>query len=263
MEKEKDIQTFSTTNTKGNSKLKSLKQEMLRVQKCIRRKIAYANKTGRMPNVIGEQYIEQPRAICTENSLPVKGQKSTVTKFYESRYKESNLITHTLSSEWVPDSVIVEGMFIINTKPLTSHRTMENYGAFLIRRFILPHFLKGSTQVHVLFDNPGQLEENPKAFEQARRDSTCTLEHTCWIFFEDAEVPAKWSDTLKCRKCKRGLTKFLSSFFIKRIRPSLNHRQSFVTAGAMEDDSDEAIIASRDSDPQFHSALESNAEEYI
>ena len=64
------------------------------------------------------------------------------------------LTTHTLSSEWVPDSVIIQRMFIINTKPLTSHKTMENYGAFLIRRFILPHFLRGSIQVHVLFDNP-------------------------------------------------------------------------------------------------------------
>ena len=261
-QRKKKLQTFSTTKAKGNSKLKSLKQEMLRVQKCMRRKIASANKTGRMPDVIGEQYIEQLRAICNEHSLPVKGQKSTITKFYESRYKESNLITHTLSSEWVPDSVIIEGMFIINTKPLTSHKTMESYGAFLIRRFVLPHFLRGSIQVHVLFDNPGQLEENPKVFEQARRDSACTsLEHTCWIFFEEAEVPTKWNDTLKCRKCKRALTKFLSSFFIKRIKPSLNNKQSFITAGAMADDSDEAIFISKDSDPHIYPALRSNAEE--
>ena len=138
-QRKKKLQTFSTTNKKGNSKLNSLKQEMLRVQKCIRRKVAFANKTGRMPDVVGQQYIEQPRAICNEHSLPVKGQKSTITQFYESRYKDSNLFTHTLSSEWVPDSVIIEGMFIINTKPLTS-QTIDNYGAFLISRFILPHF---------------------------------------------------------------------------------------------------------------------------
>lgn len=48
---------------------------MLRVQKCIRRKVAFANKTGRMPDVVGQQYIEQPRAICNEHSLPVKGQE--------------------------------------------------------------------------------------------------------------------------------------------------------------------------------------------
>ena len=61
-----------------------------------------------MPDVVGEQYIEQPRALCNENSVPLKGQKSSVTKFYQSRYKESTLITHTLNSEWVPDSVIFD-----------------------------------------------------------------------------------------------------------------------------------------------------------
>lgn len=231
---------------------------MLRVQKCMRRKIAFANKTGRMPDVIGEQYIGQ----YVTNTMPMKGQKSTITKFYESRYKESNLITHTLNSEWVPDSVIIEGMCTINTKPLSSHKTMENYGAFLIRRFILPHFLRGSTEVHVLFDNPGQLVENPKVFEQTRWDSACTsLEHSCWNFFEEAEVPTKWNDTLKCRKCKRALTKFLSSFFTKRIKHSLNDKQSFITAGAMADDSGEAILVGKDLDPRIYPALTSNAEE--
>ena len=55
-------------------------QEMKRVQKCMRRKIAHANKTGTIPNVIGEQYIEYPRALCDIDGLPVKGQKSLATK---------------------------------------------------------------------------------------------------------------------------------------------------------------------------------------
>ena len=50
----------------------------------------------------------------------------------------------------------MEGMFIINTKPLNFHKTMNDYGHFLVRRFIVPHFNKGCTEVHVLFDNPGQ-----------------------------------------------------------------------------------------------------------
>ena len=193
-QRKKKLQTFSTTKTKGNNKLKSLKQEMLRVQKCIRRKIAFANKTGTMPDVIGEQYIEQPRALCNENSVPLNGQKSSVTKFYQSRYKGSTLITRTQNSEWVPDSVIIEGMFIINTKPLTSHKTMaiKLWGIFDPEVHLTSFFWRGSTQVHVLFDNPGQLEENPKVFEQARRDSGCTsVEHLCWILFDEAEVPKK------------------------------------------------------------------------
>ena len=71
--RKKKLQTFSTIQSKGKKKLNSLKQEMIRVQKCIRQKIAYANKMGTVPHLIGEQYIEQPRAICTEDSQPVKG----------------------------------------------------------------------------------------------------------------------------------------------------------------------------------------------
>ena len=41
---------------------------MKRIQKCMRRKIAYANKMGTKPDVVGEQYIEFPRALCNINA---------------------------------------------------------------------------------------------------------------------------------------------------------------------------------------------------
>ena len=90
-------------------------QELKRVQKCMRWKIAHANRTGTKPDVIGEQYIEFPRALCTTDGLPVKGQKSITTHFYQARYKDVGLITHTLPTNWIADSVILEGMFLINT----------------------------------------------------------------------------------------------------------------------------------------------------
>ena len=100
--------------------------------------------------------------------LSDREQKSTVTKFYETRYKNINLITHCFESSWITEVVIMEGMFTINTKPLNCLKTMEEYGHFLIRRFIAPHFHRGSREVHMLFNNPGQMEDNPKQFEQAR-----------------------------------------------------------------------------------------------
>ena len=87
-----------------------------------------------------------PRAICDVESAPIRGQKSTVTKFYETRYKNINLITHCFESSWITEVVIMEGMFTINTKPLNCHKTMEEYGHFLIRRFIAPHFHRGSRE---------------------------------------------------------------------------------------------------------------------
>ena len=52
------------------------------MQKCMRKKIAYAYKNGTSADVMGEQFIEFPRALCNIDNLPVKGQKSLVTGFY-------------------------------------------------------------------------------------------------------------------------------------------------------------------------------------
>lgn len=180
-------------------------------------------------DVIGQQYIEFPRALCTTDGLPVKGQKSIATNFYQARYKDSDLIIHAFPSTWIADAVILEGMFLINTKPLHSHKVMGNYGNFLMRRFIVPYLKKGSQEVHLLFDDPGRQSENPKQFEQSRRDTSLS-EHICFVFFDDAEVPAKWQPTIKCRTCKRRLTTFLSGYFVQNIRPFLTEAQKYVTS---------------------------------
>ena len=234
-QRRKRLQTFGTKSKATKQKINSLKQEMKRIQKCMRRKIAYANKMGTKPDVIGEQYIEFPRALCDVNGLPIKGQKSVATKIYQARYKESDLITHNIPDYWIPETVILEGMFIINTKPLHSQQIMARYGSFIIRRFILPYFHKGSSEVHLLFDNPGNQPENPKVFEQSRRDTTRSSDHMCTVFFDEAEIPTKWQETLKCRKCKRGLTHFLSAYIVQHIRPLLQGRQKYVTSGATDD----------------------------
>ena len=133
------------------------------------------------PEEIGEQYIELPRDSCDVKGSLFKGQKSVATKTYQIRYKEACLITHSFPLNWTPDSVILEGMFIINDKPLHSQKIMSQYGSFLIRRFILPYFHKGCEEVHLLFDNVGQKVENPKVFEQA--SVTRLLLSTCALSF--------------------------------------------------------------------------------
>ena len=172
--------------------------------------------------------------MCTIDGLPVKGQKSIAIHFYQARYKDCpGLVTHTFPTDWQADAVILEGMFLINTKPLHSHKVMGDYGNFLLSRFIMPYLKKGSYEVHLLFDDPGRQEENPKVFEQARRD-TSSDDHTCFVFFDDAEVPAKWQATVRCRVCKRKLTTYLSDYFTRRIRPFLTESQRYVTSGATD-----------------------------
>lgn len=55
------------------------------------------------------------------------------------------------------------------------------------------------------------------------------------MFFDDAEIPTKWQETLKCRKCKRGLHNFYLSYIVYNIRPLLRGTQKYVTSGATDD----------------------------
>lgn len=72
-------------------KVASLQREMKQIQKCMRRKIAYANKTGTCVDVMGELYIKLPRALCDTDDMPTKGQKSLVTDYY-TYYKGNYLL---------------------------------------------------------------------------------------------------------------------------------------------------------------------------
>jgi len=60
---------------------------------------------------------------------------------------------------------------------------------FLLQRYIIPQFHKGSHEVHVVFDNPGQLQNTPKYFEHQRRDSKQVIsgDHICHEFKEGLE----------------------------------------------------------------------------
>jgi len=58
-------------------------------------------------------------------------------------------------------------------------------------------------------------------------------------FFDDAEVPMKWQNNIKCRICKRRLTTYLSDY--RKIRPFLTQSQKFVTSGAVENVSSVAV----------------------
>ena len=63
------------------------------------------------------------------------------------RTMHSEFITHSLESTWTLETVIMEGMFIINTKPLNCHRTMEECGHFLTRTFHSTLFQQGKQRI--------------------------------------------------------------------------------------------------------------------
>ena len=69
---------------------------------------------------------------------------------------------------WTPQCVIIEGMVIINTSLLGTHRLTQS---MLFRRFIIH---RGCREVHVLFHNPERLKL-PKNFERDRRDKASSI----------------------------------------------------------------------------------------
>ena len=141
-------------------------------------------------------HIELPLAIATNDGKPLKGQKKYTTKAIQNRYHKVSppIISNSLPTGWIPDGCILEGMFLINTSPLGSHKTFNDYGHFLIQCYIVPQYSRGCNQVHILFDQPGRLLFTPKYFEQKQRDKQAKVSsgHTCDTF-AGQHPSSKWS----------------------------------------------------------------------
>ena len=128
-------------------KHKECKQKL--VSRCIGRQLASSEQTG---TIQGEQYLELPCAVCSPSGMPHEGPKCYATKFIEKHC--SDVILSMFPGGWVPDTIVLEGMFLINTAPLITHSTMGEYAQFLVRRFSIPHCFKGVKEVYIVFDRP-------------------------------------------------------------------------------------------------------------
>ena len=121
-------------------------------------------------NKPGEQLIELPLAIADNAGNLQKGQKSYTTRFLESWYKNAFFT----QLPYKPECSILEGMFLINTVLLGSHKTMSDYGRFLFTRFIQTQFKHGCFEVHVIFDNSGRVANTPRY-----KSASLSNEHCC------------------------------------------------------------------------------------
>ena len=236
------------------------------VTKCLHRRLKWHQHTGQPLQNLAEQYIPYPLAISDNRGNPLKGQKSNSTKFLEQRYKNSDnpVIINNIPLGWSPQCVIIEGMFIINTSPLGTHRTYGEYALFLFRRFIMVHFNRGCREVHAIFDNPERLKL-PKNFERDRRDKIASVAmHTCDIIEATVPIPAKWRESvINCRQCKRSLIVFLSKYWLEKASRHLQSGMVLYIAGALDTEkSDTAWFVSVDQPkPQPTLDYKSNAEE--
>ena len=198
-----------------------------------------------------------PRALMGANGLPYKSNKSSTTTYLQNRYNNPPAIINTLPGGWVPDTVILEGMFLIQTPPLPTMSCMKEYVQLLLARFVRPHFVAGVMAVHVVFDCPSSLPETPKELEQRRRDTAVEpAKHNCSVFTDDMILPNKWRSVLDCRSCKKKLTTYIADEMLTLIQRFLHGNQQFVT-----NIDQEAFSVSFGATRSFCPSLRSNADE--
>lgn len=99
-----------------------------------------------VPQACGSQFTPLPLALVGHDGLPCKGNKSKTTDFFEARYKKAGVIISDYPQPWVPDSVILERMFMIQMPPSPGIATYTQYCKLLNCDTIHQSPLKGRCQ---------------------------------------------------------------------------------------------------------------------
>ena len=133
------LQTFSERKV-NKSRITQLEKDKKLIMSAMKKKIQFSRKIGRAIETPGEQLIELPLAISDNAGNLLKGQKSYTSKCLESRYKSANPQVFLTNLPWTPHCTLLEGMFLINTNSLGSHKTLGDYAKFIMTRFLLMQF---------------------------------------------------------------------------------------------------------------------------
>ena len=233
-QRRKRLQTFSETK-KTKARHKQIQKEEKLIQTCMKkRQLVMLNKGNILPETCRPPFIAFPRAIADENGLPHKANKSLPTTFLEARYRRLNVIIHELPSHWVPDSVLLEGMFMIQSSPCPGIITYKQYANMLFQQYIFSHIKMGVKEIHVIFDDPADNNQSPKQIEREKRDNmvNVSVDHHCINITASVKVPANWrGNLLNCRGCKRALCHFLCEELLEIASSSLGNEQNFFVAG--------------------------------
>ena len=126
-----------------------------------------------------------------------------------------------------PDTVIYDGMFIIQTIPIPN-TTMEDYVKLLLNRFVKHHIDDGVSEVHIIFDHP-KATLHPKCIEQDQH--TTLTQHVHHEFSDQMKVPNKWNELLQCRKCKRCLVVYIGNCILWNATNMLADNQKLFVEG--------------------------------
>ena len=88
--------------------------------------------------------------------MPHKSAKSHWTGKLKSRYASYNplVFSNSISNKFCPKAVVIDAMFLINTKPLRNTKIISQDTKLLFSRFINEHFSCGIIEIHVVLDKP-------------------------------------------------------------------------------------------------------------
>ena len=193
---------------------------------CLRKQIAISKLTQK-PVTDLDQFSILPRAISDANGIPENGQKYAALQIFESLYKEAFV-------SFLPDSknentciaVIIEGMFIINTSPLSTHKTFDDYAEFLFQRWVTrSQFQFKASEIHIIFDHPNRHGISPKDIERSRRDKNCKIIFHGTCISDKTDLPkTNWRHFLSDRVQKRNLVNFLSEKFLELAQSKFHEK---------------------------------------
>lgn len=159
---------------------------------------------------------------------------------------------------WIPDTVVIDSMFMINVQPRRQSQTIGSYVDQLFSRFIKPYFEEGVREVHLVFDNPNQSLFNPKEPEQKKRDSDANLSAHQHIEYTPAtQVPVSWKQHIKCRQCKRSKLLKPWVYTTCKLQHKLSIGQTLVLGGCF--DSTIAWVITNSTIPQPEPRFNCNA----
>ena len=102
---------------------------------------------------------------------------------------------------------------------------MVNYVLLLIVKYIVHYLHQGANDVHIIFDNPGRINDHPKCVEHKHHDSRFVGHQSHCTFSHDTKAPNKWSEVLKCRECKRAAEKYVGDFILRFIPTFLTNNR--------------------------------------
>ena len=175
-----------------------------------------------------------PRALCDENGMPNKSSKSHWTDKLQKPYQLSETRIVTYSLQCLPQAVIIDAMFMLNTKPLRRTNTIAEYSKLLFHQYILHHFKTGICEVHLVFDSPCRNSFNPKIFEQDRWYKKTFKMHEHCHFDVNTDIPPFWQELSECLTCKWAIVKAIGFYFLQSVHTLLQGQQHLVIAGCFD-----------------------------